>query len=273
MQLEIQHISSYKYNQPIFLEPQHLYFKPLFRSYLNLKSFEVSINPAPDGHTERLDVENNAYRQVWFNAMISSFEIEAKISVEISPLNPWDFLVEPSSKTQHGAAKNVYLEKLDLPDSITAWVNAMAIQDGENTPALFANLCAAIHDGWDHQARYDETLHSPDRCFDAKEGSCRDLSWMLIQMLRYLEIPCRFVSGYSFNPELGEGHELHAWVEAYVEGGGWIGLDPSSGLLATEYYIPIAVSYHPANTLPVQGTYRGISQSVLETSVKINLLD
>ena len=87
-------------------------------------------------------------------------------------------------------------------------------------------------------------------------------------MMRHQNIPARFVSGYAFNPEL-EGHELHGWVEVWLQGAGWIALDPSAGLLATEAYVPLASSYHPVNTLPVQGTFRGQAEAAMKTRVSL----
>lgn len=88
-------------------------------------------------------------------------------------------------------------------------------------------------------------------------------------MLRNLSIPSRFVSGYAFNPELKVDHELHAWVEVWVPGAGWIGLDPSAGLLTNANYIPVSSSYIPENTLPVQGNFRGSSSAELTFEVSI----
>ena len=122
---------------------------------------------------------------------------------------------------------------------------------------------------WGHEVRYEENILDPEDCFDRKNGSCRDLTWMLMHMLGHYHLPTRFVSGYAYNPELGEGHELHAWLEVHLPGAGWIGLDPSAGLFTTASYIPVSTSYHPKNTMPVVGSYRGEKRARLETSVSI----
>lgn len=271
MYLEIAHTSSYQYSSPVYPEPQHFFFHPQHRSYFQVADFKLDVNPSPTGIAERLNVENNVFHQCWFNETLGGFDISARIRVSIDPFNAFDFLVEETAKTSYNKTFDAYLlNDAQLSENLKVWVND--IKEESNDPVtLFGSFCSAIHDNWDHQARYENSLLTPDECFEQKKGSCRDLSWMLIQALRYLGIPARFVSGYSYNPELGEGHELHAWVEAWINGAGWIGLDPSSGLFTTEYYIPTATSYHPANTLPVQGSYRGEAASSLHTSVEITV--
>ena len=271
MFLKIEHHTSYHYSRPVFVEPQHLYFYPQLRNHLKLVNHELQINPNPAGQGIRLDPENNSYTQCWFNEMIDSMEFVLKMTIETTTLNQFNFFLENEAKTpyQEEALKIYRTPTMPLKEEVVSWVNAIERADPNN---FLANLCAAMYDKWDHSISMETELLDPNTCFAMDSGSCRDLSWMMIQMLRLKNYPARYVSGYSYNPEI-EGHELHAWVEVWLPGAGWIGLDPSSGLFITEYYIPMATSYHPSNTLPVQGQYRGDASARLDTAVTIEVID
>ncbi len=270
MLLKISHHTKYSYVTPIFPEPQHLYFYPLSRKYLNVNDFKLEVSPKPAGNATRVDIEGNRYQQCWFNELTDSLTIDLEMVLDVQPYNQLDFLVEEQSKTSYNKAVELYLsDKIDLKSDLINWLNDIK----ELNPTQYiGSLCDEIYNKWGHTTSYVPDLLSPNDCFDSKAASCRDLAWMMIQILRHKNYPARFVSGYSHNPEI-TGHELHAWVEVWVAGAGWIGLDPSSGLFTTEYYIPVAASYHPVNTLPIQGSYRGGGDSKLDTSVEITLLD
>lgn len=267
MRLSINHTTSYKYEKEVFLEPHHLYFHPETRNYLKVESFEMKVSPTPSGLAFRLDAENNPYHQVWFNEPHHELTIEVHMIVECTPFNPFNFLLEEHPKLDHTEALLPYMKTVEF--SYNSWVDEIKHTCGPDIITFLTFLTKELKAAWTYEARHEPVMVSPDTCFEKKSGSCRELSWMMVQMLRHQQIPARFVSGYAFNPNLTAGHELHAWVEAWIPGAGWIGLDPSAGLWTSEIYVPVACSYNPRNTYPVQGSYRGTGSAELKFEVRI----
>ena len=114
-------------------------------------------------------------------------------------------------------------------------------------------------------------MQTPAETLEKKSGSCRDFAALFIDACRCLGLAARFVSGYMYHSEIEGRMSMHAWAEVYLPGAGWIGFDPSWGILAASQYVPVAVSQHPENSTPISGVYIGKPQAFLECDVELYL--
>ena len=114
-----------------------------------------------------------------------------------------------------------------------------------------------------------------DEIWKLKAGVCQDFAHILLAMLRTINIPARYVSGYicpNRNGMRGEG-ATHAWVEAYIPGYGWLGLDPTNNCIVNDLHVRLAVGRNFSDCSPVKGTYKGTSNHTLEVGVSVSYED
>ena len=145
------------------------------------------------------------------------------------------------------------------------------IKPGDNAMIMLVRLNQRIATEINYLVRMEPGVQTPDETLERGCGSCRDTGWLLVQILRHMGLAARFASGYliqlvaDVKPLEGPSGpdrdftDLHAWAEVFLPGAGWIGFDPTSGLLAGEGHIPLACTADPGNAAPVIG-YTDITQ-------------
>lgn len=284
MKLAIQHLTRYTYEAPVGLGMHKLFLLPQLQSFQEVMKQDLSISPSPAGRSIRRDLVGNSFVSIWFDQPTSELEIHSDLLISCTEFNPFGFIIDPEFVLSFGdALKGQFSYSNETETLVSAYshrevsiAGKILVQDlFSQSPDLLSflvNLTSQVHVDWKHLIREEEDLWTPEKTFTSKEGSCRDLAWMQMNLVGTLGLASRFVSGYAFNPELSAGHELHAWLEVYLPGAGWVGMDPSLGLLTDHSYVPLAFHPRPENTLPVQGKYAGKHSSKLFTEVTIKSL-
>lgn len=102
---------------------------------------------------------------------------------------------------------------------------------------------------------------------DQGAGVCQDFAHVMIGMLRLWGWPARYVSGYFFSASPEQNHRIeaeamHAWVEAYRPGLGWVALDATSGEYADDRYVPVGYGRDYGDVSPVRGVLHGVSEQM-----------
>ncbi len=111
-----------------------------------------------------------------------------------------------------------------------------------------------IYDVMTYQKGVTHVHTSAAESYALKKGVCQDYCHIMLTILRYFKIPCRYVSG------LLEGEEFtHAWIELYSNGY-WYGLDPTNHVLVDDRYIVFARGRDAKDTLINKGIFYGVSK-------------
>ncbi len=269
----IQHITSYQYSRPITLGPQTIRLKPSVHARTKVHHYGLDISPKEHFLRWHSDLHGNQVATLTCPNPTAHLKIQVNIDLSLSPTNPFDFFIEPEyrelpmqyHKTQQ-AALSAYLE---TSEEMASLLSALSL---EYTPGMlvmdFLRLCnQRLHQQIDYHTRLEPGIQSPKETLHKKSGACRDMAWCLCHVLRHAGFATRFVSGYLVHlqsvefPHLKDGVELHAWCEVFLPGGGWIGLDPTSGLFTAESHIPLCHAPTPFETAPIAGTIEAVEQS------------
>ncbi|MGB3586163.1 MAG: transglutaminase family protein [Tunicatimonas sp.] len=275
--LKIKHETAYTFSKEVFVEPHYFRFKPRVTPHNKLESFDLTIVSAPTGLSEHNDAENNLIHFGWFSGMHEKLSICAESVVVLKDNNPFDFIMFPEHyfdlpfnySSQLKDILHSALHTIKIDDSLVEYANRILVDTAYKTLNFITALTRQIHHDFTLETRIEGESFAPDTTFNLKQGACRDLSWMQIQLLRHLGIASRFVSGYFFIESEHPEPELHAWVDVYLPGAGWVGFDPSNGMIAGSSHIPICSSSQYENTMPVTGSFRGNATSVLATSLSM----
>ncbi|HMC08623.1 MAG TPA: transglutaminase family protein [Actinomycetota bacterium] len=279
MLFEVGHLTRFTYDHPVLLEPLTVRLRPRCDVFQRLISFDLTVEPSPEGMSQMMDVEGNALSQVWFLGVSESLTLRTSCTVETLRNNPFDYIVlDPEGlrvpmvyPEAERRALARYLEASGDP-AVEAFAAGVLRSAGGGATAFLGELCLRIASTISQEVRRVGDPLPAGETLARRTGACRDLAVLYIDACRSVGIAARFVTGYEMGEPGSQERELHAWAEVYVNGAGWRGYDPTLGLAVADRHVAVAAGAGPPEAAPTSGTFRGSGvASNLETVVNIHV--
>ena len=283
----IYHLTHYIYDKPVILGPQIIRLKPASHSKTRVLSHSLKVTPSNHFVNLQQDPYGNYLARYVFPEPVTELKIEVDLVADMTVYNPFDFFVEEDATFWPFVYPETIEEDLSIyrtPEEpgprLAAFLETID-RSRQKTVDMVVGLNARLQQEIGYVIRMEAGVQTPEQTLETTLGSCRDTSWLLVQILRHLGLAARFVSGYliQLTPDLKaldgpsgtdvDFTDLHAWCEVYLPGAGWIGLDPTSGLLTGESHIPLAATPHYRNAAPISGGYFGEAETSFDFAMKV----
>ena len=274
MYFEIHHETRYTYSEPVDLGRHTIRLRPISDANQHLHRFEINVTPEPLGQSALSDLDGNYATAVWWEGPTRDLMIKTESIVETMRSNPFDYLWQgdASLPLKYSAAFSEALGAFRasmVPQAVRNLGAAISTAVGGDAQAFPLELTRVLHARIPLVIRQQGAPWDSATTLERGEGSCRDLAVLYMAVARSQGFAARFVSGYNTIPGNDDEHDLHAWAEVYIPGGGWRGFDSTTGFAVADRHIAIAAGALAEQASPVSGTYAGSATSKLDTWVSI----
>ncbi len=271
----LHHKTHYTYDKPVGHGPHVVRLRPAPHCRTKILSYSQKITGGEHFINWQQDPFANWNARLVFPDKMKEFCVEVEVVAEMAVYNPFDFFLEDSAQkfpfAYEAGLKKELAPFMELPAPtprllklVDEIIDAYLLK-GARTIDFLVEVNQRIQRAVKYTIRLEPGVQTPEETLTKASGSCRDSGWLLVETLRSLGFAARFVSGYLIQlaPDLKsldgpsgtevDFTDLHAWCEVYLPGGGWIGLDPTSGLLAGEGHVPLSCTPEPSSAAPVTG--------------------
>jgi uncharacterized protein (DUF2126 family)/transglutaminase-like putative cysteine protease len=275
IRVALHHRTSYTFDRLVNLSPHEVRLKPAAHARTPVLAYSLTVTPEQHFINWQQDPYGNYIARCVFPEMVRELDFTVDLVADMTVINPFDFFVEkyaeqyPFNYTELQAFELTAYRQPDAPGLLLQnWIEkirSQVIRPGMGIVDFLMDVNQCLQNGIGYTVRLEPGIQTPEETLQKLTGSCRDTAWLLVQIMRHLGLAARFVSGYLIQLKADvaaldgpsgtdkDFTDLHAWTEVFIPGAGWVGLDPTSGLMAGEGHIPLACTALPSSAAPVVG--------------------
>jgi len=283
----VRHVTTYRYRQQVAFGEHRMMLLPREGHDQHLLESSLKITPEPSSLTFSDDALGNRVGVARFDGRADTLVFESNIRVELWRSHPSGMNIEDraaSFPVEFGDEELADLVPFlgrrhpDPDGTLEGWAKSF-LREGEPTPTLdlLLDMMTEIRGRFTYMRRTEKGIQNPATTLALKAGTCRDFTELMIEAVRALGLPARFVSGYLYVPardrhDIHGGGSTHAWVQVYLAGAGWIDICPTNAILGNDGLIRIAIAREPSDAVPLYGSFRGFPSDDLGMEVMVKVL-
>lgn len=276
----IHHITNYEYDRPVTESNNEIRIFPFACEEQEILEHEITITGNPQLLTYT-DYWGNRIGQFNLNPPHTELIIESKLVVRTKAASDRTLVFNTGfEQLQQEIGQSLTLLELNKPDTIQQQEAIQEIvrqifQPWKSVAATVQDCCQFIFQHFQYIKGITDIETTVDQIIEHRSGVCQDFAHVMLQVLRTLKIPCRYVSGYicpNKNGLRGEG-ATHAWVETWIPGYGWMGIDPTNNIWVSNNHVKLAVGRNFTDCSPVKGTFKGPARQNLYVYVSVGYED
>jgi len=267
----LNHLTRYTYDRLVTMSPHVIRLRPAPHTRTPILAYSLNIQPSGYFINWQQDPFGNYLARIIYPEKVKEFTVEVDLIVDMVTINPFDFFLEEDAETypftyEAQLKKDLapYLKINERGAKLKAWLKEVDLSE-RRVVDFIVDINSRLQKDIAYTIRMEPGVQSCKETLTKRTGSCRDSAWLAVQVFRHLGLAARFVSGYliQLTPDVksldgpsgptADFTDLHAWVEVYLPGAGWVGLDPTSGLLAGEGHVPLACTPDPQSAAAITG--------------------